>query len=54
MAARTALTDSILVHPAIMGFEQALEAMGEAFTMVRLGQTPPEIALVEAQQKAVR
>jgi len=52
LAARATLADAILVHPAIMGFETALGAMGEAFTKIRMGQVPADIALSEAQQKA--
>ena len=39
VAARTALDGAILVNPDIMGFETALNAMMQAFTAIRSGET---------------
>lgn len=48
-AARAALRDAILINPNLVGFEQGLSALGEAFTAIRDGQTSAEAALNAAQ-----
>ncbi|MGC9467464.1 MAG: ABC transporter substrate-binding protein [Anaerolineae bacterium] len=49
--ARAALDDAILVNPELLGFEQGLAAMAEAFAQIRSGE-PVETALDEAQRKS--
>ena len=51
-AARAAISDAILVNPELLGFEDALGALAEAFGLIRSGGVPPEMALVTAQEKS--
>ncbi len=48
-AARAAVGDVVLISPTLIGYEQALEALGAAFTAIRDGQTSAEAALNAAQ-----
>ncbi|MFN2283550.1 MAG: ABC transporter substrate-binding protein [Anaerolineae bacterium] len=51
-AARAAARDAVLVNPNLIGFEQGLNVLGEAFTAIRDGQTSAEAALNAAQEQA--
>ncbi len=50
-AARAAVGDTVLISPSLIGFEQALEVLGTAFTAIRDGQTSAEAALNTAQEQ---
>jgi ABC-type glycerol-3-phosphate transport system substrate-binding protein len=50
--ARAAVGDAVLINPNLIGFEQALNALGAAFTAIRDGQTSAEAALNVAQEQA--
>lgn len=51
-AARAAMKDAILINPNLLGFEQPLAALMEAFVKIRSGDVTPEAALNDAQEKA--
>jgi len=48
-AARAAVGNAVLISPTLIGYEQAMEALGTAFTAIRDGQTSAEAALNAAQ-----
>ncbi|HOT91849.1 MAG TPA: sugar ABC transporter substrate-binding protein [Anaerolineae bacterium] len=50
-AARAAVREAVLINPNLVGYEQALNTLGAAFTAVREGQTSPEAALNAAQEQ---
>ncbi|MEJ5311523.1 MAG: sugar ABC transporter substrate-binding protein [Anaerolineae bacterium] len=50
-AARAAVGDAVLISPTLLGFEQAMEVLGTAFTAIRDGQTSAEAALNAAQEQ---
>jgi ABC-type glycerol-3-phosphate transport system substrate-binding protein len=52
LAGEAALEDAILVNPDLLGFEDALEALGLALVQIRSGEMTPEAALVAAQERA--
>lgn len=52
LAGRAALQDAILVNPDLLGFEDALEALGMALAQIRSGEMTPEAALVAAQERS--
>ncbi len=50
-ASRAAVRDAVLINPNLIGFEQALNVLGAAFTAIRDGQTSAEAALNAAQEQ---
>lgn len=50
-AARAAIRDAVMINPSLIGFEQAMNALGAAFTAIRDGQTSAEAALNAAQEQ---
>ncbi len=50
-AARAAIREAVLINPNLLGYEQALNTLGAAFTAIRDGQTSPEAALNAAQEQ---
>lgn len=50
-AARAAVGDAMLINPNLIGYEQALNVLGAAFTAIRDGQTSAEAALNIAQEQ---
>jgi len=50
-ASRAAVGDAVLINPNLIGFEQALNVLGAAFTAIRDGQTSAEAALNAAQEQ---